>query len=105
MTASTLSGFRKRLWRRDPLFGTFIKTPAPHIIEIVGAAGFDFVVNDEEHGSFDRSTIDSALLAARTVNIPALVRCAQSSPSHVLPTGVARCRVGMIEPPHRKRDS
>src|SRR5262245_46031206 len=73
MSASPAS-FRKRLLAREPLIGTFLKTPTGHATEIIGEAGFDFVVIDQEHAPFDRTTSDIALLAARSVRIPALVR-------------------------------
>lgn len=71
MTAST---FRQRVLAREMLVGTFMKTPTSHGTEIIGALGFDFVIIDQEHSSFDRASIDQALLAARAHDIPALVR-------------------------------
>ena len=59
---------------REHLVGTFVKTPTSHATEIVGALGFDFVVIDQEHGPFDRTSTDVALLAARALGVPALVR-------------------------------
>ena len=38
--------FRERLRVREPLLGTFIKTPVSHPVEILGGAGLDFVVID-----------------------------------------------------------
>jgi staphyloferrin B biosynthesis citrate synthase len=66
--------FRQRMLSGEPLVGTFLKTPTGHATEIVGELGFDFVVIDQEHGPFDRTTTDIALLAARALTIPALVR-------------------------------
>ena len=71
---SASSSFRQRVLAREPLIGSFLKTPTSHATEILGAAGFDFLVIDQEHGPFDRSTTDVALLAARAAGIPALVR-------------------------------
>lgn len=71
---SASSSFRQRLLAREPLIGSFLKTPTSHATEILGGAGFDFLVIDQEHGPFDRSTTDVALLAARSAGIPALVR-------------------------------
>ena len=68
------SCFRTRLQDRLPLVGTFIKTPSPHVVEIVGQSGFDFLVIDQEHAPFDRMATDLAILAARAMSIPALVR-------------------------------
>lgn len=73
MTPSALT-FRQRVLARETLVGTFLKTPTSHGTEIIGGLGFDFVVIDQEHSSFDRASIDVALLAARAHSIPALVR-------------------------------
>ena len=68
------ASFRQRLIAREPLIGSFLKTPTGHATEIIGDAGFDFVVIDQEHAPFGRTTTDIALLAARAANMPALVR-------------------------------
>jgi 2-keto-3-deoxy-L-rhamnonate aldolase RhmA len=68
------SRFRTQLHDRLPLVGTFIKTPSPHVVEIVGQSGFDFLVIDQEHAPFDRMATNLAILAARAMSIPALVR-------------------------------
>ena len=71
---SATPSLRTRLTGKSRLLGTFIKTPGPHGIEIIGRTGFDFVVIDEEHAPFDRAAIDIAMLAAGAAGIPALVR-------------------------------
>jgi len=68
--------FRARLLARQTLVGTFLKTPTSHGVEIVGDAGFDFVVIDQEHAPFDRSSTDVALAVAHARGLPALVRVA-----------------------------
>ena len=70
--------FRTQLRDLRPLVGTFIKTPSPHVVEIVSQSGFDFVVIDQEHAPFDRGATDLAVLAARAIGIPALVRVSAS---------------------------
>jgi 2-keto-3-deoxy-L-rhamnonate aldolase RhmA len=72
--AQAASTFRQRLKAGDDLVGTFLKTPTSHGTEIVGDLGFDFVVIDQEHAPFDRASTDVALLAARALGVPALVR-------------------------------
>ena len=47
----TLS-LRDRLKAPQPLFGSFIKTPTHHGIEIAALAGLDFVALDAEHAPF-----------------------------------------------------
>jgi len=71
---SRTSTFRERMKAGDKLVGSFLKTPTSHGTEILAGAGFDFVVIDQEHAPFDRTTTDIALLAARGHDIPALVR-------------------------------
>jgi 2-keto-3-deoxy-L-rhamnonate aldolase RhmA len=71
---SNASSFRQRMFAGDKLVGTFLKTPTSHATEILGDLGYDFVVIDQEHGPFDRTSSDIALMAARASNTPALVR-------------------------------
>ncbi|WP_210317141.1 HpcH/HpaI aldolase family protein [Oryzicola mucosus] len=78
------TGFRQRFRSGDHLVGTFVKTPVTHVIEIIGAVGFDFVVIDEEHAPWDRVTIDAALLAARASGTAGIVRVAEPTPSKIL---------------------
>src|SRR5690606_1150954 len=52
--------------------------------EIVGTVGFDFVVIDQEHSAFDRTTIDMMVLGARAYTVAPLVRVADGSPSSIL---------------------
>jgi 2-keto-3-deoxy-L-rhamnonate aldolase RhmA len=69
-----LAAFRQKVNKKTPLLGTFVKTPSHHNIEILGQAGFDFVVLDLEHAPFNPSALDVAILAGRSVNLPVLVR-------------------------------
>jgi staphyloferrin B biosynthesis citrate synthase len=73
---TSAAGFRARLLARQTLVGTFLKTPTGHGVEIIGDAGFDFVVIDQEHAPFDRSSTDVALAIACARGLPALVRVA-----------------------------
>lgn len=93
---SDTRNFRQRMLAGDRLVGTFLKTPTSHATEIVAALGFDFVVIDQEHSPFDRTTTDIALMAARGCNIPALVRVA--GPETVL--SVLDCGATGILMPH-----
>jgi 2-keto-3-deoxy-L-rhamnonate aldolase RhmA len=96
MTAA--STFRQRMFAGDRLVGTFLKTPTSHATEILGDIGYDFVVIDQEHGPFDRTTSDIALLAARAHDIPALVRV--PGPDSIL--SVLDCGATGVLVPHVK---
>ena len=79
-----LSSFRERLRRGDPLLGTFVKTPHPSVIEVLGHSPLDCVCIDAEHAAFDRRDLDVAILAARSLDLPALVRVARADPADIL---------------------
>jgi len=68
------TSFRTRVRQRERLVGTFVKTAAYQVVEVLGTSGLDFVVVDAEHAPFDRSAIDVCMLAARAADLPALVR-------------------------------
>src|SRR5262245_22725227 len=95
--------FRERLLGRELLAGAFIKTPTIHTTEIVGGAGFDFVVIDQEHAPFDRVITDQILLAARASGIAALVRTPTAAHDKVLgvlddgATGVLAPHIASVE--------
>jgi 2-keto-3-deoxy-L-rhamnonate aldolase RhmA len=78
------TGFRQRFIAGETLVGTFIKTPATHPVEIIGKAGFEFVVIDEEHAPWDRVAIDGALLAARASGTAGIVRVAEPIAAKIL---------------------
>jgi 2-keto-3-deoxy-L-rhamnonate aldolase RhmA len=92
------STFRQRVLAGDKLVGTFLKTPTGHATEILGDLGYDFVVIDQEHAPFDRTTSDIALMAARATSTPALVRV--PGPESIL--SVLDCGATGVLVPHVK---
>lgn len=68
------STLRSRIRSGDGLIGTFIKTPTPHNVEILGHAGLDFAVIDQEHAPIDLAHLDVLALASRAVGLPLLAR-------------------------------
>lgn len=85
MTATTrLATFRDRLRRGDRLLGTFVKTPHPSIVEVLGSTPLDCLCIDAEHAPFDRAAIDLAVLAARAADMPTLVRVSRPEPAEIL---------------------
>ena len=76
--------FRSRLHARDRLVGTFVKMPAIPTVEILGSAGLDFIIIDQEHAPLDRATIDMLIPVARWSGLAALVRIAGPAPDAIL---------------------
>lgn len=78
------SDFAQRLRQGAPLAGTFQKTPAYQIVELLGQSGLDFVVLDTEHAPFDPSQIDACMLASHAADLPLVVRVARNEPDAIL---------------------
>ncbi|MEK9673086.1 MAG: aldolase/citrate lyase family protein [Rhodospirillaceae bacterium] len=76
--------FRDRMLAGELLAGTFLKTPAFQLVEVLNHAGMDFIALDAEHSPFDRGTADACLGIARALGLPALVRIPEGSPGQIL---------------------
>jgi 2-keto-3-deoxy-L-rhamnonate aldolase RhmA len=76
--------FRDRLRAGELLTGTWVKTPHPHVVEVLGLSPLDLLVLDAEHAPFDRRDLDSCILAARAAGMPVLVRPASSAHEQIL---------------------
>jgi len=89
---------KQRLARRDRLIGTFVKTPSPIIVEVLGLTGLDCLCIDAEHAPFDRLAIDACVAAARAADKDVVVRIPALSPEHVL--NALDCGATGIVAPH-----
>lgn len=78
------TNFRRRLLAGEELIGTFVKTPAHMVVEVLGATDLDFLVLDQEHSPFDLNAIDSCLLAANGFDMPTFVRIQQNTATGML---------------------
>lgn len=76
--------FRQRLLAGDLLSGTWVKTPHPHVVEVLALSPLDVLVLDAEHAPFDRGSLDQCVLAARAGGKPVLVRPASSAHEQIL---------------------
>jgi len=65
---------RTRIRASEKLLGCFLTWPTGGMAEILGLAGFDFLVIDVEHGFHDIESIESLIRAADVARIPAIVR-------------------------------
>jgi 2-keto-3-deoxy-L-rhamnonate aldolase RhmA len=66
--------FVRRLRAREPLLGTFLKTPHPILVEVLALTGIDYAIVDAEHAPFDRHDIDAMMIAGRAANLALVVR-------------------------------
>jgi 2-keto-3-deoxy-L-rhamnonate aldolase RhmA len=79
-----MTDFKHHLQNGDLLSGTWIKTPHPHVVEVLALSALDVLVLDAEHAPFDRGSLDQCILAARAGGKPVLVRPASSAHEHIL---------------------
>ena len=77
-------GLKDRLASGDPLWGSFLKTPSPILVEVMASAGLDLLCIDAEHAPFDRAAIDLCVMAARANALPIVVRTPSASPEYIL---------------------
>ena len=76
--------FREKLRAGDLLAGTWIKTPHPHVVEVLSLSSLDCLVLDAEHAPFDRAALDLCILAARAGGKSVLVRPQSASHEQIL---------------------
>jgi 2-keto-3-deoxy-L-rhamnonate aldolase RhmA len=61
---------------KKTLLGSFLGLSSPSLVEMLGFAGYDFVVLDAEHGVFSQERMEDCIRAAAAVNLPCVVRVA-----------------------------
>ena len=92
---SSAQRFRKLISQRM-VVGTFSKSQDPAFIEIIGHAGFDFVVLDLEHGPNTVLSLPNLIRAAEVTGLFPIVRVKEDTPSlisEVLDAGAAGIQV------------
>jgi len=66
------------------VFGPFMKFTDPAAVEIMGFAGFDFVIIDAEHGPISIETAQNMIRAAEAVNITPIIRVGDNNETSIL---------------------
>jgi len=66
------------------VFGPFMKFTDPAAVEIMGFAGFDFVIIDAEHGPTSIQNAQNMIRAAETANITPIIRVANNDEALIL---------------------
>src|SRR5579859_6938456 len=90
---------RQKLRERRVVTGVFCELPCPESVEIIGLAGWDFVVIDCEHAPITAALLPGMMRAASAAGIPAIVRVAASEPSaiqHALDAGASGVQIPQI---------
>jgi 2-keto-3-deoxy-L-rhamnonate aldolase RhmA len=75
---------KEKLQRGEPAFGVSVMIPSPQIVEMIGAAGFDWVLLDCEHGTIGLESLELMAMAAEASGITAIARPMSRSAEHIL---------------------
>ncbi|MEU1523614.1 aldolase/citrate lyase family protein [Nocardia rhamnosiphila] len=95
-----MTAMKQRLRDGDRLLGALVRMPAEELVEMVGVAGFDYVLIDCEHGPADLIPLRQHIAAARVHGMDVLVRVGQQEPAliqRVLDHGAAGVVVPHID--------
>ena len=85
--------FKQKLLRDETVFGLFCNIPSPMVVEVLGYAGFDFVIIDAEHGIADFETVENMIRASEVSSIiPITTVAAKNSMARVTSLGFIICR-------------
>ncbi|EZH66611.1 siderophore biosynthesis protein SbnG [Bacillaceae bacterium JMAK1] len=75
---------KQKIARNEKVFGMFVSTPHPTMVELLGYAEFDFVIIDHEHASSSKEMIENMIRAAEVTGTTPLVRLAEVNRQDIL---------------------
>lgn len=96
---------RRKLDAGEPVVGINLQIDSPWLIEMIGLAGFDFVMLDMEHG-FARMNLPVMILACDAAGITPIVRTPDFSRADILNAlefGAGGVQVAMVNTPDQAR--
>ncbi|MEM7472308.1 MAG: aldolase/citrate lyase family protein [Pseudomonadota bacterium] len=94
---------KARMLAGETLVGTFMKTAAHEMVEVLAKSNLDFICIDAEHAPFDRGRLDMCLAIARALDMPTLVRVPVGAPVELLKaldsgaTGIVAPHIDTVE--------
>lgn len=83
MNMSKVNKLKEMLNKGNTVVGPFVKLTSPAVIEILGNAGFDFVIIDKEHGPISTETAENLIRAAELVGITPIIRVSNNNPHQI----------------------
>ena len=88
---------KHKLKRNEPCVGLISNLPSPHLTEIFGISGFEFIVFDLEHSAMSEETLEGLVRASKLKNLVPLARVQKNDPSSILRVLDAGC-LGVMVP-------
>ena len=70
----TPNQMKRKLLSGQPAFGVSVMFPSPHVVDIVGRLGFDWVLIDCEHGSISLESVELMVMAAESAGVTPIAR-------------------------------
>ncbi len=93
---------KERMGKGETVFGTFVKSTDPAVVEILGKVGLDFIIIDNEHIGMSKQTLTNLLRAAELSGVEAIVRVRSRDVQEILQTldaGAAGIQVPNVDTP------
>lgn len=93
----------RKLLAGEPIFGINLQFDSPWLVEMIGQAGFNYVMLDMEHG-FARMNLPILILAADAAGIAPIVRVADFSRAdllNALESGAGGIQAPMVDTPEQ----
>ncbi|MGM0852629.1 MAG: HpcH/HpaI aldolase family protein [Bacillota bacterium] len=89
---------KEKLRSGKRVLGSFIGFYSPNFIEMIGYAGYEFVVIDDEHGAFSPSELENMIRTAESVDLVPIVRVSYdpSSIQKALDRGAKGVQIPMV---------
>ncbi|OCA84980.1 HpcH/HpaI aldolase family protein [Pseudobacillus wudalianchiensis] len=75
---------KERIQQNESVFGIFCSIPNPLAVEMIGHAGYDFVIIDTEHASINPETVEHMIRAAEIVGLTPFVRVSENRDGAIL---------------------
>jgi 2-keto-3-deoxy-L-rhamnonate aldolase RhmA len=94
--------FRERFQAGKVVLGMTCSTMTPVMVEIIGHAGFDFVILDTEVMSINPETVENMVRAAECSGVIPIIKLKDNDPvmiSDALNAGVPACKVPHVQSP------
>ena len=79
-----INKLKRSLQEGKTVFGSSVRLPEPGLVEVLGHAGFDYVLIDGEHGSMGWAEMERMILAAYAVDTTPIVRVLKNEPELVM---------------------
>ncbi|PTN12396.1 HpcH/HpaI aldolase family protein [Nitrosomonas aestuarii] len=79
-----INQLKRELGNKKTVFGLLNSIPSPLLVEMIGYAGYDFVILDMEHICVNPETIENMIRAAECAGITPLVRVPDANPGTIL---------------------